>query len=79
MFDDAREMNLPETNKTNVLTKKDEVNNYFLAFKQGKWKAGDWVAGHWKLSHYGLWFYVVLPEAWETLTLHPGWKLEVSF
>ena len=49
MFDDAREMNLPETNKTNVLTKKDEVNNYFLAFKQGKWKAGDWVAGHWKL------------------------------
>ena len=25
MFDDAREMNLPETDKTDVLTKKDEA------------------------------------------------------
>ena len=57
MFDDAREMNLPETDKTNVLTKKDEAKKDEVEDKNYSWplskasveKAGDWVAGHWKL------------------------------
>jgi len=58
MFDDARDMNLPMTDETAVLSKKDEAkkdviiehNNYSWGLRQASIeKAGSWITGHWKL------------------------------